>query len=445
MRPSMQKLRQQDVLWVAILALGCVLLLIIQAHPYTVDEFGNGLRADNVYFLRLATDGPSACQEAPYCWRWLMPSLAHVVSLPGGASTELVQANYFALTAIFVWATGVVLYLLLRSYRLDRRYSALGMILYYSFGWATGFLFFFFWMSESLLFLLIVASLLCIRRGYYRALVVLMIIGALTKETMLIVAPLYYTLNIRLGTAPNSANEPVHDLSRAGSKPRLRSSRLRGLFDTGLIARTLLLVVVGVSVVIMVRLLTPTANHYDMFEQVAYYVKARAEGTLELPTVLLPGVVPTLPGAFLLGNVATYGFALLLPFVALRENIGLAMRYSPFILLVEAQLLVGSATERLLVYTFPVVVLMSVKGLKAIQSRMKIPFVWLALVPVGWFVITLGGIGWQWTFLETQGVVLIAGLIGGILSAFRMQYRLRTAGRNTIDNPDAMTPQLPKA
>ncbi len=385
----------------------CVCLLLLRSDPFTVNEFGSSPRSDHVYYLQLAVGGPQSCHEAPYCWRVLQPMLASMMPFD-------VQSNFLLITVLSVWLTGLALYYLLRTYDIPAGFCLSGVILFYSLGWATGFLFFYFWLNEGLAFLIITLAIYFIRVRRYVCVLALLTLGVAAKEAVLAVVPVYYTLTV---------------------SPR----RPRDLFCPKLAAKTILLAIPASGMLYLIHRLIPVTNQYDLAQVFAHYLQARSQGTVPLPLIIAPPVHRSLASAFLLGNVATYGVVLALPFFDVGRNLQHMVRYFPYLALVNAQILVAEGTERLLVYSFPVVVLMSVYGLMALARWFSLSPLQIMPLPVGWFALTLFGHRWVWTFLPWQAVIFAAYTLMVLGIVWRRIAVERSKRLSTTSGPDTRT------
>jgi hypothetical protein len=80
----------------------------------------------------------------------------------------------------------------------------------------------------------------------------------------------------------------------------------------------------------------------------------------------------------------SFGPALvLLPLFAVRKNLPLILRFSPFLLLVATPMLFAQDTERFLVLAFPAVILMALNGMSAAADKLRVPEAWLLPIPIG--------------------------------------------------------------
>lgn len=400
MRLSIPAVKKNHFLPPALLSLVCVGLLLLASDPFTLDEFEANIKADHIYYVQLAVGGPQSCHEAPYCWRVLQPMLVSLLPFD-------VQTGFWLVTVVSVWLTGIALFFLLHTYNFSMAYCLLGVLLFYSLGWATGFLFFYFWLGDGLAFLLIVLSIYFIRVNNYMCVLALVALGVAGKETVLAVVPLYYTLN-------------------------LQPAGWHSFFEPRLLGKTALLGLPALGVLALVRTTIPSTNHYEILEVFAYYLSARAEGTVDLPMIIAPGLQGSLFSAFFFGNLATFGLMLLLPLLSPKRNFLLLLSYLPYVVLVNAQILVAEATERLLVYAFPVVILMSLYGLCVVCDRLLLTAWHLLPLSAGWFALTMFGGGWRWVFLSWQGGILAAYMVLLLVylavRARYDQYKRATAG-----------------
>lgn len=375
---SNRQARIEFVLIVAV-ALGAVITLLLRADKLTTDKLTPGSVSDHTYYISLAMDGSAHCNVAPYCYRVLQPMMTRILPFD-------LQTNFLLITMASLWLTGIALYYLLKTYKFSIIACFAGVLLFYSLGWATGFLLFYFWMSDGLVFFLITLAIYCIRTKRDAYFMGLLAIGAVAKESILVVAPLYYTLNL----VPN---------------PR---SLFRSLFDGKLAAKTLFLISPAIIVLLVLRFAIPVTNTVNYLEAIHYWAVAHSEHAVGSALIIAPNVRGWLVLTYIFDYIATFGLALFLPFLAIKRNIEHLLRYVPFLVLVSVQLLLAEATERLLVYAFPVVVLLALNGLSALSERLALNPISLLLLPLGWFGITLLGGDWMWTFLNFQAAVLLA-------------------------------------
>jgi hypothetical protein len=186
---------------------------------------------------------------------------------------------------------------------------------------------------------------------------------------MLFVAPLYYTLNVRR------------------------------VFDSRLLWRAAVLALPAVTTLIAIRLLIPAWNDDPDYiatlsiqlwnvqdgSPIYHYVdEFRAEGLPRFQSLDRQTVASY--------TFYSFGPALvLLPLLALRENLPLILRFSPFLLLVATPMLFAQDTERFLVLAFPAVILMALNGMAAAAERLQVPEAWMLPIPIGL-------LGLQWSY-----------------------------------------------
>lgn len=178
---------------------------------------------DRHLYIQMASNNPLDFHLAPFGWRILVPSLASLS--PFG-----LQASFLAVTLFAAWAIGPVLHALFRAAGFAHPWALTGEALFYTVGWGTRFQLADFWIPDALAFLSVALGLLFALRRRPIALAALLAAGVLAKESVIIVAPMYYALNAR----------------RA--------------FDLPLLARNLAVVAPAVSVLVAVRLAIPAYN-----------------------------------------------------------------------------------------------------------------------------------------------------------------------------------------
>ncbi len=309
--------RLKELFLVASMALLFMTVLLLTTPRLTYPQRALQTRGDHRAYIRMTLEPPGEYRLPPYCWRVMVPYVAKI--LPFG-----IERNFLFIAFVSVWLTGVSMYYLAKLLDFSRSEAFVGMLLFFTLMYATKWLIADFWLPDGLAHLLIVWAIYFIIARKDISFVLLLALGVLVKENALFVTPLYYTLNARK------------------------------LIDLRLLARTVLLVTPAIAVLVAVRIGIPSSHSYDYLERL------RRIGGERLDT-LGPS---TIVESYLL---RTFGVAVsLLPFFAIRRNLSLALRFSPFILLVYSQLLFATNTERLLVLAFPAMILMALHGVREI-------------------------------------------------------------------------------
>jgi len=174
-----------------ILAAGLTALLwTAGTYRLTTDSAGFRGTGDDHVYLYMTAHPVGSFHIAPWCWRILVPAVVRY--LPVGP-----QAGYSAIALATVALTGVLVYLILRKWGFADGLALGGLLLYFSFGYVTKFNLKDFWLTDSTAFFFASAAILALqyRRRFLFALCLLL--GVLAKESVIFVAPLYYTFSAR--------------------------------------------------------------------------------------------------------------------------------------------------------------------------------------------------------------------------------------------------------
>jgi hypothetical protein len=377
------------------LSLVCVTALLAATPRLTPDNPGFAIPGDHHKYIYMAERGASGFHIAPFCWRIGVPAL--VRWMPWGR-----PFGFLLLTCVGVWAAGVGVYAAARAFGHDVPTGLFALLLFFTMGWGARFAVFDFWLPDGMVFAIVVWAIFYARCNRPLAFVMLTCIGALVKESVLFVTPLFATI------APSASN------------------------GAGVVARRLALVLPAVAVWLVVRAAIPAYNGDgayvaslpanvraadDAITSYSYLERARAIGARRLHQ--FNG--STLHAA----STEPFGMApCLLGLVAWRRNLALLARMWPFVLMVYAQLFFATDTQRLVMLAFPVVLLMACNGLEELRRRLRAaPSSWI-LLGVFLFVAML----WhrqKWTSGVGVQMIILAGYAGGVaLIARRTRLRI---------------------
>ncbi|MEO5953306.1 MAG: hypothetical protein ABIQ44_12645 [Chloroflexia bacterium] len=360
---------------------------------------------DHHRYVMMAEGNPFDFHLAPFSWRILMPALVKL--LPFG--TEI---GFLLITLICLCLSGVLLYYIVRAAGFTYEYSLFGILLFFSMGWLTKQYIFDFWLPDVPAIAFILAAIYAIYKKHDLLFLVLLTIGVLAKETVIFVIPLYYSLNA-----------------------------LR-LFDWPLLRRTTLFAIPPAIILILLRLAIPALNGdpaylallpatmtlNPIYEQVPYSFAYMLQ---TIGAERLQGLTPYNVGyRYLIFplNVAP----LALPLLALRQVAPVLLRYSPYLILVYAQLLIAANTERLVSLAFPPLIIMSVVAVRKVMTDLKLKPLWALLLPTSLFLLGTLDTDPEWSYLSTSWQFIIV-LISFALLAFVFVYR-RNEARNSISS-----------
>lgn len=308
-------------------------------YRLTTDSSGfRGVGDDHVY-LYMTAHPVGSFHIAPWCWRILVPALVRYLPVSP-------QAGYSAIALTTVALTGVIVYLILRKWGFGHGLALGGLLLYFSFGYVAKFNLKDFWLTDSTAFFFASAAILALqwRRKYLFALCLL--VGVLAKESVIFIAPLYYTFEARRR------------------------------WDPGVLARTVLLAAPALAALVAVRLAIPAWNSVPSY--VAGLPASVRSDIGNLPSYNMATVArQTLaarahdwPRMTLAYTVCCFGLlGLVLPALAGRRLWEVLARFWPLLLLDLSQLLFALNTQRLIVFAFVPVIIACLCGVQAALAR----------------------------------------------------------------------------
>jgi hypothetical protein len=227
-------------------------------------------------------------------------------------------------------------YLIVRQLGLSVTMGLAGMLLFFSLGWATKFYVHDFWLTDPLAFLFLSLAVLFAIRGQGLAFAFALVLGVLTKESVLFAVPVYFAFQTRTWWNPR------------------------------LLLRTILLAAPAVVTLIVVHVLIEARNAdpaYIASLPARVQVNAGAVPNYSLGSLLAMNAAWRVghPERWIIRVLGTCGLvAGILPWVALRYARPIAIRLLPFLLLVSTQLLFARNNERLMVLGFPAIVALAI-------------------------------------------------------------------------------------
>ena len=321
-----------------------VVLLGLRVVPMTRErpEFAEG--GDHLKYVYMAEHGPWGFHIAPFCWRVGLPLIAR--TLPFG-----IQTNFMLVTFASLWATGIATYWLARAFGKQPAMAMFAMLTVFGVGWATKYAVFDFWLPDPLVLAIVTLALCCILTRRDVALAVLLALGVLVKESVIFAAPLWWTMPRAEGvtTRRSSAWGALAILPAAAILIGLRAAIPAWNADAQYVQ----------SLPPRLTEVDRGRTSYEYSEQLQRISWQRVRDAsvrfLETAHSYSVGSLGVLP--------------LVLPFFAVRQNARLFARLLPFLLLVYAQLLLATDTQRLLVLALPGVMLLSLNGLDALVRR----------------------------------------------------------------------------
>lgn len=276
----------------------------------------------------------------PVCWRIGDPLLTRILPF----STFL---DFEILTIGFLTLAGALVYFWLRVMPRTRDEALLGVLLFYSLGPAVKVLIENVETPDPASYFFILLALYAIYAELDLACAIALALGMFVKETLLVTIPLHYSL------------------------------KAKRLFDWQRLKRTMLVAVPAICVFVGIRLLIPAWNDRDDYVHslpfkytqvsaglVRYDLRTAFEGTIHTYRTFPP---VDLVRMFTWGSL---GILLFLPFLNIRENKNVLLRWLPYALPTVLTLFIALNPDRRLGSLFPMLIVMGLNGLRVLGERL---------------------------------------------------------------------------
>ncbi len=372
---------RRELLFVLVASAAITMVACLLSPHLTPGHPAFAYPSDHHKYIRMAQEGLFRFQIAPYSWRIAVPFLC------GALPLDTTRA-FLLVTMLSIWLTGVAVFWLVRSDPLARgpgAREALGaasswatnptpaaylvLMLYFTMSWVVRFDLYDFWLPDAAAALFTVLALQAAMDRRPLRLAILLAIGVTIRESVIFVAPVYWSWNAGRAAADSRPDRrPDRRFGRlAASLARLAPARLR------LPAGTLALAVPAIAILAALRLGLPdlngTAASAGMPERLTRIgpgvpVYGPLAGFADLLQSRLAGLSPKQILIYLVRPFGVAPFALAL--LGLPGRWRAALRLLPFVLLVYAQLLVARNDDRLLALAFPAVLLLATGGIERI-------------------------------------------------------------------------------
>lgn len=329
----------------AVLALCFLITIAIRVRTDVIHP--GGPHWDDPYdhhkYLYVAQHPLGSFHIQPTCWRIGVPLTTRLLPFSTYRSFDVLSIVFLALTGgmIYVWILAIP--------RAPDE-ALLGVFLFYSMGAASKILVQGVTSPDPESYFFILLGLYAIYKGYDWLFVLSLAIGVVAKETVLLIAPLYYSL------------------------------KAQKLWDWPRIKRTIIVCLPGVCILAAIHILIPAWN--DRPDYVAslpvtltqvsggytkYDLKTAFFGTVnfgfyhELSTINL----------LRLFTYGSLGIQLFLPFFAPRQNKEALIRWAPYWVPTLASLLFALNPDRRLGSLFPVLIIMGLNGIQVLAERLN--------------------------------------------------------------------------
>jgi hypothetical protein len=357
---------RSELTFVAALGLLLMGLLLARTPLLTPDSPRFAMAVDRHTYIYMAEHGAFSLHVAPYGWRIGLPLL--VSALPMDPA-----AGFLVITFVSLWLIAVVVYYLVRQFGFPRSLAIVGMVMFLSLSWAVKVNLRDFWLTEPPAFLILTSAMLMLVCSRPVAAGGLMAAGVFFRESVLVLAPLFYTFRARRRWDRRAAVESVALVIPAllvlvGL--RLAISALNS--DPGYVAT------LPPEIQSVVHSTVPNYNLPDVIQR---NVSVRLDylGTLH-------GVMVT---AWTL-SFSIYGFPVtLLAIVGILANRRLFERIGLMLVVPFAQLFLATNNERLFVVGFPAAIVMAVTGTAYLMNRLNLTYVPFLVLMLLFFALNL--------------------------------------------------------
>jgi hypothetical protein len=296
---------------------------------------------------------------APFGWRVLEPLLVHLLHLP-------TQTGFLLVCFVCLVGTATLVYYIAKDMAWPEPYPLIALLLFFVPTFTCRELAYDFWNVDALAFFLVTLAIWAVVSGRTILFAIALALAVATKDSSMVVAPLFYSLN---------------------------ATRI---IDGRWLKRTILAVAPAVAVLIAIRLLIPAWNNDPQYtaslgENLSHVVLGK--GVYGLSYFFREIGMMHLRNFSLLDirelTIFTFGILIILPLFALRRNGELFLRFAPFIVLTYSQWLIATDTQRLMALAFLPFILMSLNGLRLLAEAGSFDPLWLAVLPLIIFVLSL--------------------------------------------------------
>jgi hypothetical protein len=331
---------------VAALCLALTVLLQFRSQPLLPGMEAWDLPHDHHKYFYMATHPLGSFHIQPPAWRIGVPWLVSILPVS--------TINGFRIISFLsVWSIGVLLFVWLRLIPVSSMQALLGVILLYSYGAVSKFSMNFYMQPDPVSYIFVLLGLIFIYKRMDWAFALTLVLGITVKETVALVGPLFYTL------------------------------RARRWIDGPLLVRTILVGLPAFAVLVGIRIMIPAWN-----KDLAYVGSLPA-----IYTEVHEGKADWDPISGFIANVNVYahmspinvlrlftfgsmGLLMFLPFLDLRRNKELLLRWLPYVGMVAASLLVALNADRRIGACFPFLILAGIYGLEEFSKSTRIPVEW---------------------------------------------------------------------
>ncbi len=270
---------------------------------------------------------------APFCWRIFVPFVASLLPFELSINFQVIAFISLVLTGYFNFLIGKIFF--------QSDIYGLGMMMaYFSLNFATKYVIYDFWLPDAFAIFLITAAIysIIIKNDFLFSVIIL--IGSFTKESVLFVIPLYYSLNSQK------------------------------FFDKRLFIKTVVYFVIALITVAAIRISIPAFNNdlnYISKLPEQLFIVQRGNSIYDLKYLFKTIGMERLSNLSIkfIYDITIYVFMIyfILMFMDVKSTFKLFIKFLPFLLLVYSQILFAENMDRLIVIAYPFVLLGAFSGL----------------------------------------------------------------------------------
>lgn len=368
--------------------------LMTPAHPM---YYGRWMHFD---YLRSVESLPGVNPTAPFCWRLLEPVIVYLLPFS-------IQTGYFIVTYLSILISALLVYLITRNLFTEKYYPWISVLTFFSLINVVRINAIEFIAVDPPAFMFMLLAVYSIYRKNNILFVISTILGVLTKETVLIVLPLYFTINYKT----------------------LQNNLSQNKKDTYLILlRTALLSLPAIAVFVLLRLLITPQESYNYFDLIYNITKFRLDtlsGNVSTLNINLfehqSRVVNSLINIYRItfGAVGPILFFIILKAGRIRKEI---FRLSPLLILSFLQIFIAGDNERIVAAGFPAYILLFLFSIRSFIEDDKIDIRYFLYYAGANFIVQLfltKNYYWQTYFSVVVQLILGMVMVAAIYAALK--------------------------
>jgi len=368
--------------FVFLVAAVCTALFAIRTQPLGIFESLASLPIDFHKYVHMVRAPLGSFHVAPFCWRIGAPLLAKL--LPFDPLQSLLM-----LAVISVLATGMLVYATACRLGFSHATSIIGMLLYFSIGFAAKMAIHTCASPQALLDLTTMAALFVGATGHVAALAVVLALGVMVKESAILIVLLIYSI------------------------------RARATVDVSAIVKYTLVCIPALLVLILIRILIPAFNDDPAYlatlpTALTHVQRGSAEyAPFELArTIGYERLTSFSVSALRSYTIEPFGLlALCLIAVRIDRSVRWLPRLMPYALAITAQMFVATDAERVLALAFPAVILLGLRSIDAIIEQSRLSAWDFAPLPLAMIALHAWTGRSMYVSVFTQVMVVVCGAI----------------------------------